>query len=340
MKTPFNVIVFSLIGLSSAMLSSPAQAQTPPKLFEIATNRSAAYKVALSDLTQATTKLERVRNDPLAVKPELLNAQLELESAKANLTATGLELRRNLTREYNTWKEATQSLEVAKLRLQLSQGNLQAAQVRFKAGAINSVDLARAEADTRGAQVEVTNAESDLATAAANLRVRIGELPTPNAPAETTPKPDRKALEASLENHRSIVQARGVLERARLDVQIKDNDFTAPVEVQNARTVLENAERNLEDLRSNLKTALATTWDAYQAALSAVPIRERNVQVARDELAAQTQRFQKGLIPKLTLMGSQVQLETAQLALEQARNRVSLSILELAVTANLDLWAK
>ena len=123
-----------LLGLS---LASFALAQTPAKLVAQALERSVPYSLAKSELKTASEKLERVKSDPLAIKPELLEAQIGFDTARVNLTASNLEVRRNVSRDLFTWLEAKELLDVAKLKNSLAQANLNAAKVRFKSGAIN-----------------------------------------------------------------------------------------------------------------------------------------------------------------------------------------------------------
>jgi outer membrane protein len=245
-----------------------------------------------------------------------------------------------LSRELFAWLEAQDSLDLAKLKNTLAAAKLNAARVRFKSGAINQIEVNRSEAEARSADTDQDNASADLQATAATLRTRLGELPATNLALEPTPKPQRAALEAGLENQPLVVKAKGGLDRAKLDLEIKDNEFTASVEVQAAKTALTNAQRSLEDARSTAKSALSAAWDAFTAAQKATPVRERSTTVAKEDLTAQQARFAKGLISKLAVLQAQIALESAQLALSQAQHRLALSVVELAAGANLDLWAK
>lgn len=334
-----NSIHKPILAVALALISF-ALAQTPAKLVAQALERSVPYSLAKSDFKTASEKLERVKSDPLAVKPELLEAQIGFDSARVNLTASNLEVRRNVSRDLFTWLEAKDLLDVAKIKNTLAQANLNAAKVRFKSGAINQIEVNRAEAEDRSADNDQENASADLEAAAANLRTRLGELPAVNVALEATPKPQRAALEAGLENQPRVVIAKGGLDRAKLDLEIKDNDFTASVDVQNAKTALTNAQRNLEDARSNAKSALSAAWDSYTSAQKAIPVRERSANVANEDLSAQKSRFAKGLVSKLAVLQAQIGLESAHLGLAQAQHRLALTVIDLAAASNVDLWTK
>jgi outer membrane protein TolC len=333
------ILAFTFL-LASFALASSTLAQAPSKLFALALERSVPYSLAKSELKSAGEKLERVKSDPLAIKPDLLEAQFGFDTARVGLTASNLEVRRNLSRELFAWLEAQDSLDLAKLKNTLAAAKLNAARVRFKSGAINQIEVNRSEAEARSADTDQDNASADLQATAATLRTRLGELPATNLALEPTPKPQRAALEAGLENQPLVVKAKGGLDRAKLDLEIKDNEFTASVEVQAAKTALTNAQRSLEDARSTAKSALSAAWDAFTAAQKATPVRERSTTVAKEDLTAQQARFAKGLISKLAVLQAQIALESAQLALSQAQHRLALSVVELAAGANLDLWAK
>ena len=325
-------------------MASFALAQAPNKLFALALERSVPYSLAKSEFKSAGEKLERLKSDPLAIKPDLLEAQFGLETARVGLTASNLEVRRNLSRELFAWLEAKDTLDLSKLKNGLAAANLNAARVRFKTGAINQIEVNRSEAEARSADTDQDNANADLEAAASTLRTRLGELPAANLPGnltlEATPKPQRATLETGLENQPLVVKAKGGLDRAKLDLEIKDNEFSASVEIQAAKTAFTNAQRNLEDARSTAKSVLSAAWDAYTAAQKSIPVRERSASVAKEDLTAQQARFAKGLISKLTVLQAQITLESAQLALSQAQHRLALSVVELAASANLDLWVK
>jgi outer membrane protein TolC len=341
MKTTPVLIVLLLAASTAATLASFAQAtnnQANNKLLEVALERSVPYQLTRSDQREANEKLERIKSDPLAIKPELLEAQLTAELAKLNLTASLLEVRKALSKEFYAWLEAKDSLALAKLKSALSEANLAAARVRFKSGAINQLEVAKVEADAKSASIDQENADSDLESAANALTIRLGKLPAANTTLEVNPKPQRANLEAALGSHPKVVEARGRLDKAKLDLDIKDNEFSASVDIANAKTVLNNAQKAFEDSKSLIKTALANAWDSYVNAGKSVPVRERSRAVAKDDRDAQQARFSKGLVSKLAVQQSQLSYGLAELALEQAQHRLALSVIELASSANLDLW--
>jgi outer membrane protein TolC len=317
---------------------SATLAQASSNLLEMALERSVPYQLARSDQNTANDKLDRIKADPLAIKPELLEAQLGAESGRVNLTAARLEVRRGLTTEFFAWQEAKDAVAVAKLKTNLAQGNLNAAQYRFKSGAINQLEVAKVEAEYKNALIDQENADSDFDGAVNALTTRLGTVPAANATLGAIPKPQRAPLEAALSNHPKVVEARGRMDKAKLDFEIKDNEFSATVDVTNAKTTLSNAQRGFEDSKTLVKTALSSAWDAYSNAAKSVPVRERSLAVAKDDFEAQQARFKKGLVSRLAVQQSQLAFAQAGLVVSQAQHRLVLSVVGLALGANLDLW--
>jgi hypothetical protein len=75
------ILAFTFL-LASFALASSTLAQAPSKLFALALERSVPYSLAKSELKSAGEKLERVKSDPLAIKPDLLEAQFGFDTAQ------------------------------------------------------------------------------------------------------------------------------------------------------------------------------------------------------------------------------------------------------------------
>jgi hypothetical protein len=172
------------------------------------------------------------------------------------------------------------------------------------------------------------------------LKDRLGFVPDAKIPSDATPRPNKQLLERNLELNLRLVEAKGVLARAKLDFEIKDNEFSAAVEISEARRAVLNAERNLADVRYASKAALTTRWEVFQSAVAALTARERAVGLANAELKTQSERLEQGLVSKLVVLQARVNVVQQQISLEQGRQRFALAVLELAVLVNLDVWAK
>ena len=307
-------------------------------LFDTALERSVPYQLARSEYKTASEKLERIKTDPLAIKPELLEAQLAAEATRINLTASKLEVRKSLIRELFAWQEATGTLELTKLKKSLFEANLNSALVRFKSGAINQLEVAKVEADAKSASIDQENAQTDLEGAASLLTTRLGSLPNANVTMGATEKPQRAPLEAALINHPRVIDARARLDRSKLDLEIKDNEYSAAVDVTNAKTTLINAQKGFDDSKVIVKAVFSNAWDAYINAGKAIPVRERARGVAKEDLEAQQARFKKGLVSKLSVQQAQLGFAQTESLLEQAQHRLTLAVVDISLAANNDLW--
>ncbi len=320
------------------VFSSVATAQVPEKWFVAALARSDGFAIALSEAQNAKIRLQRLKTDPLATKPLLLEASSGLELAEARVITARLEVRRGLNLDVFAWNSALNTLRLASVRFDFADASAKAAAARFKTGAITSVEFNRAEADVRAAQTEVSSAQAESLAATQVLKDRLGFTPDTKVLGDATPRPTRQVLERNLEFNVRVLEAKGILARAKLDFEIKDNEFSALVEINEARRVVLNAERNLAELRYATKSALTTRWEVYQSAVAALTARERAVSLASAELKTQMQRLEQGLVSKLVVLQARVSVAQQQVSLEQSQQRFALAVLELAVLVNLDIW--
>lgn len=330
-------LVFSLL-FSLFLLQSFAFAQVPDKWFSAALARSDGFAIAQNEAQNAKLRLQRLKTDPFITKPLLLEATTALELSEARVIAARLEVRRGLWQDAFSCTSTQDTLEVALAKLDLADTNAKAANARLKTGAITAAEFNRAEADLRASQSEVTSAQAEAAAASEVLKNRLGFVPDNKTPNQAIVRPSRQMLERNLEFGVRTIEAKGALARAKLDLEIKDNEYSALAEITEAKRVVANSERNLADIRNSSKAIFLTRWENYGSASSALTARDRAVALAKDELKTQNERLQRGLISKLVVLQARVNLAQQLAAFEQSRQRLALAVLELAVLVNLDIW--
>jgi outer membrane protein TolC len=319
-------------------LFSNAFAQIPQNLMVIASERSRELQNAITELQNATDKLEVLEADSLSTKNEILMARLDVEGSTVNLAEARLKLRQDLTQDVFSLELARNSVRIAKIRVELALLTLKAAQARFASGSINNVELSRVQNETTNTELEMSKAEADVSTAITNLTKRIGAIPN-EIKLEITPKPaNTKIFDDNVENATRVIQARLVLEKIRLDIRAKDNDLTPRIELEQLRRTAASAEKRLIDTRIEVKNGIRLAWDNYQGTFALVANQERTLELSKREYEGQQKRFERGLISKVQLLQAQISFETAKHQLESARQKVSLSVLGLALTVNVDLW--
>ncbi len=254
------------------------------------------------------------------------------------MVAARLEVRRSAVQNIFAWRNALDALELASTKLSLADANAKAANARFKVGAVTSVEVNRSEAELKASQNEILSARAELAAAVEVLQSQLGFVPNATTPSEAIPRPTRQVLERNLGSSVRVVDAKGALDRAKLALEIQDNEFSALVDISEAKRSLSNAERNLAETRNSLKATFTTRWEVYQTATGALMARERAVQLATAELKTQTERSERGLVSKLVVLQARVGLVQTQNNLESSRQRLAIGVLELAVLVNLDVW--
>jgi outer membrane protein TolC len=320
------------------VISNTAFAQISEKWFTAALARSDSLSIVISQAQSAKIRLEQLKSDPYAIKPALLEASTSLEIAEARVIAARLDVRRSVLQDAFLWTNTGRAVEIAIARLNVANVNAKAANARFKTGAITSAELDRAEADLGSSQTELLNAKAEFMAATEVLRDRLGFIPDENTSVLLTPRPEKQILEKNIENSVRIIEARSGVARAKLDLEIKDNEFTAPIEITEAKRVLTNAERNLADARNTIKTTLVTRWEAFQTAMNIIAARDRTVTLAKDELKTQSERFNRGLVSQLVVLQAKVNLAQQIAGLVEAQQRFALLVLELGSLVNFDPW--
>ncbi len=331
-----KIITLAFVALLAA--TSFASAQVSQKLVDTAYTRNVGVQNAENDLEDAQLKLERTTADPLATKKEVFEAQLDVRTNTANLIAAKLEVRQNLTKELLAWDEAIDELRVVIMKLEAAQQSLKSSQIKYQNGAINAVELARAEDSAQSAVTDKNKAENDVVVAASAVTRRLGKLPQ-DLKLEVTPKPELKTLTESLMQHKNVLQAKASFERALFDLRVKDNEFTPQSEITQAKNAVKLSEKRLEDAIQSQRVALQNAWDAFQNALNAIASRERLLEVSRNDLTGQQTRLAKGLVSKLSVLNTQITFESAKNSLQSSRNAVMRAVTDLAIAANVDVWS-
>jgi outer membrane protein, heavy metal efflux system len=330
--------IITLAFVAFLAITSFASAQVSQKLVDTAYARNVGVQNAENDLEDAQLKLERTTADPLATKREVFEVQLDVRTNTANLIAAKLEVRQNLTKELLAWDEAKDELRVVVMKLEAAQQALKSSQIKYQNGAINAVELARAEDSAQSAVTDKNKAENDVVVAASAVTRRLGKLPQ-DLKLEVTPRPELKTLTESLMQHKNVLQAKASFERAQFDLRVKDNEFTPQSEITQAKNAVKLSEKRLEDAIQSQRVALQNAWDAFQNALNAIASRERSLEVSRNDLTGQQTRLAKGLVSKLSVLNTQITFESAKNSLQSSRNAVMRAVTDLAIAANVDVWS-
>jgi outer membrane protein TolC len=333
LKTRTNTVLmaFVLCGLT------PALAQVLPLWMNRAVESAPSYLDAQATVKDQQRQLDRLQSDALATALERKAATSSLALGKVGLIKARLTARKALMQEYFSWLEAEDLLNLATLANAISRDTLKAAQSRFKAGAINAIDQAKAENNARSAMQDLQDARTAFNNVEDILKTHVGSLPDARTQFEPV-KPRRDVLETGLPQHPQWLAATIAFKKAETDFLLKNNEFSARVEIDIAENNVVAAQRTAEDAKTNVRVTFKLAWDTVNRLQNIVAARTEDLNVAQNEYTGQQFRFDKGLIPRLNLQQSQLTVQRARAAVSIAQHQYVLAVLDMALSANADLW--
>lgn len=330
MKYLFVLLAF--LGLSLTL------AQTELGFAE-ALNRAASndadVATARINLESSSRDLSRLKQDPLALRIPILQAEHALEQARQSLELAILSAEHRVASAYASAKEAEFSLALSQAQLAINQIQLEATQIRFEAGAATQLDLERAQNTFASAQRELRDSEQARNLAFDQLASLVA-LDQQILLTEALPLTEVVSLEsilARLESHSSVTRARQNLELAHAQLAAIDNAFSSRSSIEAARDTVSNAQTRLADIQRSLDIRLRQSYNAVLAAQSRLATARANLKASEDDLAAQELRFRAGSISilefeqsKLSLMSAQAQTQTAMHGLAETMRQLEMAV--------------
>ncbi|GLV48498.1 transporter [Thermus sp. LT1-2-5] len=320
-----------------------AQSLSFQEAWQRALGQNPTYQNALLAWESAQVELRALEADPSTLILPLTQARQALALAEVQVAASRLSLLQTLLSAYTALLEAQSNDEVLKVNRVLAERNLQVAQARRQTGNATDLDVAKAEAALRSAEIALQNAKAQRPALLKALEAALGAS-LPGEP-RLTSLPEPKILEVDLGALReglearlvSLVQARQALELAELQVRLADNDYTPRLTLEKAKASRDNAQKALDNARAQALSALESAYAQTQAAWSqvltareALANQERTFEVAR-------RAFQAGTISRLELEQEEANLAQARHDLLVAQNAYWRSLAALSVAAGRDL---
>jgi hypothetical protein len=303
-------IGFALVSLGTAQ---------PVKVFlQEAHTKDTAYLDAERSLAAAQDELRKAQGDPEIAPLLLTRAQESLVVAQARLGQSRQEALARALEAYSAVLLSQTDLALAQQRKELTALQLQAASLRFQAGAISAAELARMRDQDAQAASAVRTAQRALDQARARLRpygeVRVESLPEPGTV---------DVARFGIQNHVRLLEVQQQVREAERALALAAGPDTAPLDraarerdLARARTAQMDVERNLGDVLEATKRRLQSAQENHRLA------RESQVRLGNELVAAQ-RRFQAGAI-------AQVVLEQAELARAEADRSV--------LAAQIEVW--
>lgn len=240
------------------------------------------------------------------------NAQIEHRASSAKIALQVAEAYYDLIRRL-------QQVELSEGNLEQVQRQVEAAQVRYDAGALADLDLKQTYQQKTQAEIQLEADRRSLATAQRTLNHLLGRpLDEPVMPAETELLFEpvavdlEAALASALEKRLEVLQAQDQVETARINLELAQNPYTPRLDQARAELQLEQAEQALEQARLQVELDVRSAYDAVKAAEAQVPWREEAAELAAEQLRIAQLRFEAGTITSLDVTEAQQNAFEAQ----------------------------
>jgi outer membrane protein len=299
------------------LIASFAIAQTVATPITLNSAVQKAFKFG-PDLASSTASLENAKAnltstlaDPSALITQTMTARNTVELQSVQLQAGRITVTGNVTTAYLNLFEAQENIAVLQANVALDQTNLNVAKAKLAQKNGTQLDVSKAENTLANDTQSLTNLNNNLPILSNKLEPLLGMALNSNLKAADAPdfkevKIDLASLENGLEKRiASVLQAAQSVETADLNVQLADNDYTAPSTLRDNKITLENARRSLDTSKAN---ALTTLRDAYRNVLNAlelVKVANKNLENANTTLAQDSVKFKSGTISKVALQQTQ-----------------------------------
>jgi len=223
--------------------------------------------------------------------------------------------------------KAMRKVEIEQISVKQANENLQMVRNKFSLGDANELDVMQAEIGFSLSQLNLNQAKDSLITAKMNFNYTLG-FPT-DTPVELTDsfsfEPIQISLEESikkaLQSRYEIRQAQDEVELAKINLSLKQNEYTSEIERRKAEINLKIKQASLKDLKQKIPIEITTSFLSLKE-------KEKNVEISKNKerekeesyKIAQTQ-YKAGIITTTDLLNSQIDLTQAKIdALEALFN--------------------
>ena len=301
-------------------------AQSVDTFLKDAYRKDSGYQDAERALVAAQEDLRKVQGDPEAAPLSLTRAQETVGVAQAKLTQSREEAQAKALEAYAGVLLTQTDLALAQQRKELSALQLQAANLRFQAGAISSAELGKIRDQDNQAASGVRTAQRGLEQAQARLKpygeVKVQALLEPGN--VDTAKFSSKTQARLLEVGQQVREA----ERA---LALSSGPDTAPLDKAARERDLAKVKAAQADLERNLDDALDAAKRRYQTALDSYKLAKESQARAASDLEAAKKRFAAGSIAQIVLKQSELAKTEADRAVLAAQIEVWNAIYGLQV---------
>lgn len=324
-----------IIGASALLLSLASTALAQPlESFLAQAERTVGVVNAGLERDDARRALQRSESDPLALRPELLQARQRAQLAEAQAQQALFEAYVEVAGAYSQVREAELQLRIARAGRDLAERGLQVARLRFERGSATALEVQSAETDLREAERGVNAARDGLALATSNVVGLTGldldaTEPIARELLEAFRVPDDEALQAAAALAPSVLQVEHALALAELQVELLDPSFAARSQIEQAEVQRAQAAAGVDEARRGVTLLLRSRANTLASALEGDRIAQEALAQAIEREDVERLRLDAGLISELAFEQSRLQTLQAELRAMQAEHQLLAAALEL-----------
>lgn len=327
-----------LLSLTTVLAS--AQSITLQEVLAQTHTRTAVINAEL-ELSDAREARERSQADPLALRPDKLQAEQRLTLAERALEQARLDAVAELAGSYTQLLEAEAQRDLAQQGEALSAQAVEIAEIRLERGSGTELDVRNARTALQEAREGVRAAQEGVALARSNL-ASLSNLDEDEL-SDVAPIPEemlvrlphRQTVLSSLGRQPQLLEARQGRELAAVGLDVLDPSYAPRVQIENAELQLRQTEELVREAERGLELQLRSLYNQAESARERYQVEQQAYANAQEELAFAERRFEAGLIAEIELRERELQTAQAELAVLQAKHAYLGALLELqAATLN------
>ena len=306
-----------------------------------------AVGVVTAELERADAEraMQRSEADPLALRPERVQARQRAELAAAQATEALFEAYVDVASAYAQVREAELQVRIAEAGRALAERGVEVARLRLERGSATALEVQAAETDLREAERGANAARDGLALATRNLVGITGVTFDASEPVARDrlvglDVPDDAALEAAALGTPAVLQVRHGLALADLQVELLDPSFASRSQIDQAELQRAQAAAGADEARRGVTLLLRSRANTLASALEGDRIAQDALSQAREREDVERRRLAAGLISELAFEQVQLQTLQAELRAMQAEHALLAAALELqaATLVPLEGW--
>ena len=334
----------ALVGIAFLVAGGLAWAQ-PLEAFLARADRAVGVVTSGLERDDAERALGRTEADPLALRPELVQARQRAELNRALAREALYEAYVDVAAAYAQVREAELQLGLARAARDLAARGLEVARLRFERGSATALEVQAAETDLREAEQGVSAAGDGLALAKSNLEGITGLALAASEPLErerlaTLRVPGDEALVAAAERTPTVLQVGHALALAELQVELLDPSFAARSQIDQAALQRDQARAGAEEAQRGVTLLLRSRANTLASALERDRIAQEALSQAYEREAIERRRLDAGLISELAFDQARLQTLQAEVRAVQAEHALVAAALQLqaATLVPLEGW--